>query len=120
MVHVLKLLRRLPYAGERGGAAGLVVGFVVGLHVVVDESAEVERVRGHGNAIGLVAGLLGEAPGGDVEPAVARARVADGYDVAIPVFLRLLIGIQGTRVLICVNQNNKYGSVRPGLTSSEI
>ena len=118
MVHVLKLLRRLPYAGERGGAAGLVVGFVVGLHVVVDESAEVERVRGHGNAIGLVAGLLGEAPGGDVEPAVARVRVADGY-VAIPVFLRLLIGIQGTRVLICVNQNN-YGSVRPGLTSSEI
>ena len=44
---------------------------------MANKGVEVEQANGHIGAVGLIAGLLGEAPGGDVEPAIARAKPAD-------------------------------------------
>ncbi len=77
-VRILKgVLRRPPDAGERENASGFVVGLVVDLHVVANKGIEVERAHGYVGAVGLIAGLLGEAPGRDVEPAIACAKPAD-------------------------------------------
>lgn len=64
-------LRWPPDAGEGEKRARLLVGLVVGAHVELHEPVKVEQAHRHVGAVGLVAGLLGEAARGDVEPAVA-------------------------------------------------
>ena len=77
-VRILKgVLRRPPDAGEREDAACLVVGLVVDLDVMANKGVEAEQAHGDIGAVGLIAGLLGEATGGDVEPAIARAKPTD-------------------------------------------
>ena len=44
---------------------------------MANKGVEVEQTNGDVGAVGLIAGLLGEAPGGDVEPAIARTQPAD-------------------------------------------
>ncbi len=62
-VRILKgVLRRPPDTGEREDAAGLVVGLVVDLDIMANKGIEVEQAHGYVGAVGLIAGLLGEAP----------------------------------------------------------
>ena len=44
---------------------------------MANKGVEVEQAHGDIGAVGLIAGLLGEAAGGDVEPTLARAEPAD-------------------------------------------
>ncbi len=59
---IVDSLRRPPDAGEREDAAGFVVGLVVDLDVMANKGVEVEQTNGDVGAVGLIAGLLGEAP----------------------------------------------------------
>ena len=67
-------LRWHPDAGKREKRAVVIVDFVVDLNVCAHEGVKVEQANGDVGAIGFIAGFLGEAAGGNVEPAVSRAK----------------------------------------------
>ena len=52
----------------------VIVDFVVDLNVCAHEGVKVDQANGDVGAIGFMAGFLGEAACGNVEPAVSRAK----------------------------------------------
>lgn len=70
-------LRRPPDAGKGEKGSRLLVGLVVGANVELHETVEVQQAHRDVGTVSLVAGLLGKAARGHVEPAVAGAKAAD-------------------------------------------
>lgn len=66
-------LCRPPNTGQRQNIARLLIGLVIHINIMADESVEVEQTHGNIGAVRLVSGFSGETSGGDIKSAVVRA-----------------------------------------------